>query len=60
MTKRCKHEYDTKAGYPNDVICHQCQTIWTLTDYLEWSDKQLLLLPKYIRAGVRNLKEARV
>ncbi len=52
MTKRCHHEYETKNGYPDDLICHKCQTIWTITDYLSWSAKQLMTLPKDVRYAV--------
>ena len=52
MTKRCRHEYETKPDYPEDIICQKCQTIWRIPDYLEWSAKQLMTLPKYIRQEV--------
>jgi len=34
MSRRCHHEYETKNGYPDDLICQQCQTISTLADSL--------------------------
>jgi len=52
MTKRCRHEYETKNGYPDDIICQKCQTIWTITDYMSWTAKQLLTLPPHIRQEV--------
>jgi hypothetical protein len=56
MTKRCRHELETKNGYPNDFICHKCQTIWTLTDYLKWSVAELRTLPIEIRKAITNVK----
>jgi hypothetical protein len=52
MTKRCRHELETKADYPNDRICRKCQTIWTVTDYMDWTAKQLMTLPNEIRFEV--------
>ena len=52
MTRRCRHEYETKPGYPDDMICQKCQTIWTLTDYMNWTAKQLMTLPKGVRYAV--------
>jgi hypothetical protein len=52
MTRRCRHEYETKAGYPDDMICHKCQTIWTITDYLSYNAIQLMTLPKAVRYAV--------
>jgi len=52
MTKRCRHEYETKDGYPDDIICRKCETIWTITDYLCWTAKQLMTLPMPIRREV--------
>lgn len=41
MTKRCRHELETKDGYPDDIICQKCQTIWTISDYMDWTAKDL-------------------
>lgn len=49
MTKRCRHEFDTKADYPDDIICHKCGTIWTITEYTDYPPTKLLTLPKSIR-----------
>ena len=49
MSKRCRHEFETKDGYPNDIICQKCQTIWTVTDYLAWTARQLMILPLVVR-----------
>lgn len=57
MTKRCRHEYETKAGYPDDIICQKCQAIWTITDYLNWTPKQVMTLPLEVR---RKLLERQV
>ncbi len=56
MTKRCRHELETKTDYPNDRICHKCQTIWTLTDYIDWTAKQLMTLPLEIRREVMKIQ----
>jgi hypothetical protein len=47
MTKRCRHEWDTKVDYPNDRICHKCQRIITLTDYK--TPKAIMTLPLELR-----------
>ena len=52
MSRRCHHEYETKNGYPDDLICQKCQTIWTLTDYAGWTALQLMTIPKYVRLKV--------
>ena len=52
MTKRCRHEFETKNGYPDDIICHKCQIIWTITDYLVLTAKQLMTLPLVVRREV--------
>ena len=52
MTKRCRHEYEKKEDYPEDTICQKCQTIWRIPDYLIWSAKELMTLPKQIRYEV--------
>lgn len=56
MTKRCRHELETKLGYPYDLICHKCQTIWTLPDYNDWTPAQLMILPKVIRIEVLKIQ----
>jgi hypothetical protein len=52
MTKRCHHELETKNGYPDDFICHKCQTIWTITDYEKCTAKELMLLPIGVRREI--------
>ena len=52
MTKHCRHEFITSADYPEDRICSKCQTIWRLPDYISWSAKQLMTLPKVIHYEV--------
>ena len=52
MTRRCKHDFETKDGYPDDIICQKCQTIWTITDYIGWMAKQLMTLPLAVRREV--------
>ena len=52
MTKRCRHDFEMKVGYPDDIICQKCQTIWTATDYLDYSAKQLMTLPFKVRQVV--------
>lgn len=46
MTKRCRHEYETKPGYPDELLCQKCQSCWTITDYLDWDAKRLMTIPK--------------
>jgi len=58
MTKRCKHEFETKEGYADDIICHKCQTIWTITDYLDWKATQIMTLPLEIRRLVLKRQAA--
>lgn len=50
MTKRCRHEWVTKEDYPNDRICHKCQTIITLTDYK--TPKSIMTLPLELRREI--------
>lgn len=52
MTQRCRHEFEKKPDYPEDTICQKCQTIWRIPDYLEWSVKELMTLPKEIRSEI--------
>jgi len=52
MTKRCRHELETKVGYPNDIICRKCETIWTIPDYAGWTAKQIMTLPLEVRREV--------
>jgi len=26
MTKRCKHKWEQKPDYPEDIICRKCET----------------------------------
>ncbi len=52
MTRRCKHELEKKPDYPEDLICQKCQTIWRIPNYLNWSARDLMTLPKEIRSEV--------
>ena len=52
MTKRCKHEFETKDGYSDDILCQKCQTIWTITDYVKWIPTQLRTLPRPVLSEV--------
>lgn len=53
MTKRCRHELETKDGYPDDIICQKCGTIWTISDYMSWSARDLQChAPLFIRKAV--------
>lgn len=52
MSFRCKHEFEKKPDYLEDTICQKCQTIWRIPDYLNWSAKELMTLPKQIRYEV--------
>ena len=60
MSKRCHHEPETKDGYPDDIICLKCQTIWHISDYLAWTAIQLQHnAPLFVRKAVleRQVKE---
>lgn len=52
MTMRCKHEFEKKSDYPEDIICQTCQTIWRIPNYLDWSARDLDTLPRPIRSEV--------
>ena len=53
MAKRCRHEIETKDGYPDDLICHKCQTIWHISEYMNWAAYDLQhFAPKFIRQAV--------
>ena len=52
MTKRCRHEYETKDSYSDDIICQKCQTIWTIGDYMNYTAKELMTLPLLVRNAV--------
>jgi hypothetical protein len=52
MTKRCRHEYETKADYSDEIFCMKCSTGWNITDYMSYNSIQLMTLPKYIRYEV--------
>ena len=41
MTKQCRHEFETKDGYPEDIICQKCQTIMNGTLTLTETAKYL-------------------
>jgi len=60
MSKRCHHEPEIKEGYPDDIICLKCQTIWHISDYLDWTASQLQhSAPPFVRKAVleRQVKE---
>lgn len=52
MTRRCRHEWIGKDDYPDDMICEKCQRIWRITEYLGWTAKELMTLPKDVRYAV--------
>jgi hypothetical protein len=52
MTKRCRHEYETKPDYPDEVFCMKCSTGWNIQDYLKYNAIQLMTLPKGVRYAV--------
>lgn len=52
MTKRCKHQYEIKPGYPDELLCPICQTCWNITDFLSYNTVQLMTLPKGVRYAV--------
>jgi len=52
MTRRCRHEFERKPAYPEDIICQKCQTIWRIPDYLNWTARDLMTLPMEIRSEI--------
>ena len=52
MTKRCRHEYQTKPDYPDEIFCMKCSTGWNIQDYLKYNSIQLMTLPKGVRYAV--------
>jgi len=53
MSRRCKHELETKADYPDDIICRKCETIWSISNYMDWSAYDLQHhAPLFIRKAV--------
>jgi hypothetical protein len=54
MTKRCRHEFETKADYPDSIICRKCQSIFTITDYLKWTPKQIMTLIDTLPLEIRE------
>lgn len=54
MIKRCKHRnLMTKPDYPDDIICEDCQTIFHVSDYMNWTAKDLTnKAPPFIRRAV--------
>lgn len=50
MTKRCRHEIETKDEV--DLICQKCSTVWNLSAYNGWTARQLMALPKEVRFEV--------
>ncbi len=51
MTKRCHHALETKDGYPDDIICRLCETIWHISECSKLPPSQFILLP----LGVRHI-----
>ena len=52
MTKRCRHEYQTKPDYPDEIFCMNCSTGWNIQDYMKCKPTELVTLPKFIRYKV--------
>ena len=53
MTKRCRHEPETKDGYPDDIICQKCETIWHISDWMNVSAVELQRhVPMFVRQAV--------
>jgi hypothetical protein len=43
----------TKPDYPDDIICEDCQTIFHISEYMNWSAKDLMHhAPPFIRQAV--------
>ncbi len=53
MTKRCRHEPDTKDGYPDDIICMKCMRIWHISEWMNKTAKELQhTAPIFVRQAV--------
>lgn len=53
MTKRCKHHWEQKPDYPEDIICRKCETIRKVS---ELTRQQFLKLPMELRRSLLLLQ----
>jgi len=53
MTKRCKHKWEQKPDYPEDIICRKCETIKKVS---ELTRQQFLKLPLELRRSLLSLQ----
>lgn len=49
MTKRCRHDWEQKADYPEDILCQKCQTIKKVA---ELTRREVLKLPMELRRSI--------
>ena len=53
MTKRCKHKWEQKPDYPEDIICRKCETIKKVSSLTR---QQFLKLPIELRRSLLSLQ----
>jgi len=53
MTKRCRHQWEQKPDYPEDIICRKCETIKKVS---ELTRQQFLKLPLELRRSLLSLQ----
>ncbi len=49
MTKRCRHEIESKPDYPDELFCMKCSTGWYISEAEKCTRKEFLLLPLEVR-----------
>jgi len=57
MTKRCKHKWEQKPDYPEDIICRKCQTIKEVSSLTR---QQFLKLPLELRRTLLSKQVAKM
>lgn len=53
MTKRCKHRWEQKPDYPEDIICRKCETIKKVANLTR---QEFLKLPLELRRSLLSLQ----
>ena len=53
MTKRCKHKWEQKPNYPEDIICRKCETIKKVANLTR---QEFLKLPLELRRSLLSLQ----
>ena len=49
MTKRCRHQWEQKSDYPEDILCRKCETIKKVADLTR---REILKLPMELRRAI--------